>query len=75
MIANGQATPGGRSNTDDDGMAKRLPEADTAWMTMVMIVDEINEGYYPGYMLVFAVIPATHAKLKPTAAAALLRSS
>ena len=27
-MANGNATPGGRSNTDDDVMAKRLPEAD-----------------------------------------------
>ena len=61
MIANGQATPGGRRNTDDDVMAKRLPEADATRMTMVMIVDEIDEANSPGYMLVFAVIPATHA--------------
>ena len=42
MIVNGQATPGGRRNTDDDVMAKRLPEADTTRMNMVMIVDEVG---------------------------------
>ena len=41
MIANGQATPGGRRITDDDVMAKRLPEAKPATR---MTIDEKEEG-------------------------------
>ena len=39
--ANGQATPGGRRNADNDVMAKRLPEAKPATR---MTIDEKEEG-------------------------------